>query len=1057
MADRAEPPLVDPRDRAALLAQTTALAQRYSAWRPGPVPDPGSALIEIAARFAELVVDRINRAPARNYRAFLDLIGTAPLPAVPARVPLTFTLAEGGPAAAPVPAGTRVAGQPRPGDTREITFETEEPLVVTAARLTDVLVGDAENDTWSDRSAATGPWPAFVGDRPAPHDLLVACEPLPAGQQTSDVVVTLTPVAGGPPTSEWPLTWAYWDGTGWSPAPARTDDGGWRAELADLPRLPPRPLAGITAGWLRARLDRALPRGRSGLAPDAVVVGGRPPQAEVAGVYPFGEAGESTWFYLSVDDAVAAGGGTVTLDVALRQPGAPADPADPVRLVWSAKVGGEWRELGREDSAGWGLSNDPGSPFADPTLALTGAGTVRFRAPQTWPRELFRGRLGRWIRVQRTGGRYADAPRLGAVGVGQSFEMPVLESVTIDVATTPVPQPPPAAFAGPVAVDLSADFRPFGATPAFGETFLLACPDQLARPGATLQLTVAMTNAREGGPVPRVHTAGNPRVAWEGWDGTGWRPAQVDDPAFAFTADATVRIVAPDGFAPGTVHGVRGYWLRVRLVDGDYGKPASYTKAGAGYVPVEATLAPPMVRSLTWTPADGSGSAAATAVVSVDHGGHRVHATMPASPFAPGREGDPALYLGFDRPFARRPVALYLQVQVPEPEEVAADRLAELDPHVRAHLTWEYSAPDGWRRLDAHDGTETLTRSGVVEFVGPADLVERECLGRRGHWLRLRWHDGQFPVVPRLCGVLPNTIWAVHSGTPDRAGGADGNRPAGTVTALTSTVPYIDAVTNHEDARGGADPETMDRTAVRGPQVLRHGDRAVTAQDLEDLAAAASPEVARARAVPPARFDPLNLWLDDATSPPTPAHTEADAGRVGVVVVPHDAAPRPAPSLALLRRVEAYLARRCPVGVRPWVAGPEWVRVSVAATVVPSTPGQADEVAGRVRAALDRYLHHGTGGPAGTGWAFGATPHRSEVFAVVEAVPGVDHVPVLRIALLPESPGLGARLQSVLDRPLVPADPGRPAEPPPADLRHWLARALVYSGGHEITVTLGEG
>ncbi len=101
-------PPIDPRDRDQLAAQTSALAQRYTTdtgvepgrgWRPREDggADAGQALIAIFARFAEIVVDRINRAPERNYLAFLNLIGIEPLPPRPARVPLTFTLAEGSP------------------------------------------------------------------------------------------------------------------------------------------------------------------------------------------------------------------------------------------------------------------------------------------------------------------------------------------------------------------------------------------------------------------------------------------------------------------------------------------------------------------------------------------------------------------------------------------------------------------------------------------------------------------------------------------------------------------------------------------------------------------------------------------------------------------------------------------------------------------------------------------------------------------------------------------------------------------------------------------------
>src|SRR5918911_4565078 len=130
------PPVV-PRDSRGLAEQTAALAQTYSDWRPRPDgrPDAGQALIEIFARFAELVVERINRAPEKNYLAFLNLIGTQMLPPRPARVPLTFTLSANSPIDVAVPAGTQASAPPLEGEADEITFSTERNLVVTRSQL----------------------------------------------------------------------------------------------------------------------------------------------------------------------------------------------------------------------------------------------------------------------------------------------------------------------------------------------------------------------------------------------------------------------------------------------------------------------------------------------------------------------------------------------------------------------------------------------------------------------------------------------------------------------------------------------------------------------------------------------------------------------------------------------------------------------------------------------------------------------------------------------------------------------------------------------------------
>src|SRR6185436_5278038 len=89
-------------------------------------------------------------------------------------------------------------------------------------------------------------------------------------------------------------------------------------------------------------------------------------------------------------------------------------------------------------------------------------------------------------------------------------------------------------------------------------------------------------------------------------------------------------------------------------------------------------------------------------------------------PFTTMLDSEPALYLGLDRPFAPRPFTLYLQVEPPQPEDVAAEMLAAPQAANPARVLWEYASADGWALLGALDETAALTRRGLVHFIGPA-------------------------------------------------------------------------------------------------------------------------------------------------------------------------------------------------------------------------------------------------------------------------------------------------------------------------------------------------
>jgi predicted phage baseplate assembly protein len=108
----------------------------------------------------------------------------------------------------------------------------------------------------------------------------------------------------------------------------------------------------------------------------------------------------------------------------------------------------------------------------------------------------------------------------------------------------------------------------------------------------------------------------------------------------------------------------------------------------------------------------------------------------------------------------------------------------------------------------------------------------------------IRFGDG-------LAGLIPPVGAGNLRLTEYRTGGGDaGNRPAGAIVQLKTTVPYVDKVTNYEAAAGGADAESLGSLIERAPRSIRHNGRAVTVEDFEDVALLASPEVARARCIP---------------------------------------------------------------------------------------------------------------------------------------------------------------------------------------------------------------
>ncbi len=208
-------------------------------------------------------------------------------------------------------------------------------------------------------------------------------------------------------------------------------------------------------------------------------------------------------------------------------------------------------------------------------------------------------------------------------------------------------------------------------------------------------------------------------------------------------------------------------------------------------------------------------------------------------------------------------------------------------------------------------------------------------------------------------------------------GGEAGNVGAGTLTALRTTVAFVDRVANTFPARGGVDAETVKNAKLRGPLTLRTGQRAVTVRDFERLTLESSVEVARARCLAP----------------------QEPAGAVQVLVVPHVRRGPDEQQLddfalpdTLVNQIRARLDERRILGTTVEVGTPYYQGVTVA-VLLHALPGRpAGLVRQRALDLLYRYVNPLVGGPDGTGWPFDHDLNAAPLAQMLEAVEGVERV-----------------------------------------------------------------
>ena len=315
----------------------------------------------------------------------------------------------------------------------------------------------------------------------------------------------------------------------------------------------------------------------------------------------------------------------------------------------------------------------------------------------------------------------------------------------------------------------------------------------------------------------------------------------------------------------------------------------------------------------------------------------------------------------------------------------------------------------------------------IVEPIGGAAQVWTEVRdfgdsGPEDRHFTLDDTDGTLTLGPSLLqpdgtvyrfGAVPPKGSALRFSRYQSGGGVIGSVPTGMLSVLKSSIPYVSRVVNRQPAVGGRDAQTLDDAKLRAPQALRTRTRAVTADDFETLALQV-PGVERAFCLAPGA-------QPGAAGAPKP-------GEVLLAVLPQTdhtpgfiAAERMTLAAELKQAVETYLNERRLLGTKLTVQAPQLVWVSVDATLrfpEHAAPTHVAEARRRAEAELYRYLNPYVGGPDGTGWPFGRELHVSELYALLQRLPGVEFVDELRVAV--DEPGDSTAPRTITSRLPIP-------------------------------------
>jgi hypothetical protein len=338
-------------------------------------------------------------------------------------------------------------------------------------------------------------------------------------------------------------------------------------------------------------------------------------------------------------------------------------------------------------------------------------------------------------------------------------------------------------------------------------------------------------------------TSANPELSWEYWNGKGWWKLPIkSDATFNLKNSGALEFKIPDDIAATDWSGKADFWIRARLVGGDYGREkVTVTTTTNGKVSQqtvdrssEGIRAPQVVKlhifyricepgipTYVLTQDSGSirdqsdanrtGGAIVEAFVPLGvmlarlsrattqaktsaeclpecrcKSEHVVAAAASPTPAAVDNTPIPAetgrsIFLGFDQPLSQQPVNVLLLVE------------QEREHGKFAPMKVEALIGDRFVPIVANDTTRALGESGLLSMSFSVGPMSCELFGQSLYWLRLTAAATDSPAdwKPTLRGAYLNAVWANAAETMTRelVGSSEG---APNLTLYLSRPPLLD-------------------------------------------------------------------------------------------------------------------------------------------------------------------------------------------------------------------------------------------------------------------------
>lgn len=1020
-----QPPKIDSRDLPDLIAQMKEMAPYYTPeWRFTPEnPDPGSALFLMFADMFHDNIKRLNRVPTKNLISFLNMFDVTLLPARPARSYLTFALNEGTKESVFISAGTQVAAAAEEGS---ILYETARSSLLTPALLTDVYMTSRKQDmitrisdefVMASRQGYAAPTALFRlqdGDNLQEHAIYLEHSSLFTVYNTARIEIefrnskrrfdelSMSSQLANPELTEW----LYATEEGWK-AFDHVEAKGNRVTLlkAVAGEIALREVNGASGRWIQCRLKPLISGGKTLVDSrlsmdhisfktdyvDTLETGGvRPDQmfyndigADPSGFYPFGDQFALYGsFYIGSQEVFTKKDGDIKLSFGLQaiqnrfQPELteqvdwkmvmkkskfdkpPVTHVTVMEVAWEYWNGATWLRLD--------VGKEAEKLFYYPQEQKVRK-EFHFRCPADLEATYVNGNENCWIR--------ARILHIENAYVAQAIYLsPWVDDVSLTYKYDDRLYPAERCLALNNTVfedrtrhsrQLEGGFEPFqpleGSHPALHLSF--------DTPPVKGPISMFVSVKQQ-----RFSEQDMPLLEWEylraglmPGSHPEWVALKVIDDTNGLTQSGTVQFVGPSDFAGASLFGKEGYWIRAVNRDDKYddssGRVQIPTIQGMYMNTVQVLQQETIIGEIP----DSKG--------------------LEETEYQLSRSG-----------------IVSEEVWVDETEFVTEEEIAEYErvgtPLMEVSRDSEGNLLQLWVRWTA-----------VRQMADSGNRDRHYMIDRT--FGRIRVGDGIHGMRPPKGGLEQLKV------TYQVTSGQIGNVGARQINQMQDSIAFVGEVYNPEPASGGCQAEKLESALQRGPEMLKHRDRAVSSKDYEWLAREAYPNIAKVTCIPNRN-----------------AYMHKEIGAMTLVVLPKEGQKGSSAFPELKKQVERYILQRASSLVafpeRLQVIEPVYMEISISAIV--AVEGMDAVVATEIQALekLNRFLDPLTGNFDGKGWQIGQQIHPSVFYALLKSIRVISHVEKLYMTVYKIEDGE----RTELDVNRLPA----------------LPHGIIVSGKHKVVV-----